>query len=200
VQQAVRQDKHTTIHAIAIRGGGALVERVNFRAYGTGRSPETGSSRECFVVHQTLVFKDAMSCRRAAVCRDLDFTGCGHIGSLDGNVAEITHIALGGANNFENVGWIMPQGRDPDFDPADGGENEKNWWPAYGGLVENCLIRDEVYDPATQKSPLNGITYGDCIGVTVRGNRVEDWEGSAVFTMSWWNRNTVIIDNRLPSR
>ena len=99
MQQAVRQDKHTTIHAIAIRGGGALVERVNFRAYGTGRSPETGSSRECFVVHQTLIFKDAMSCRRAAVCRDLDFTGCGHIGSLDGNVAEITHIALGGANN-----------------------------------------------------------------------------------------------------
>jgi hypothetical protein len=189
------QDKHTTIHAVAIRGGGGLVERVNFRGYGTGRSPESGSSRECFVVHQTLVFKDAGSCRRAAVYRDLDFTDCGHNGMLDGGVAEITHIALGGANNFENAGWIMPQGRDPEFDPTNGGENEKNWWPAYGGLVENCVIHDEEFEPAVQKSPLNGITYGDCIGLTVRGNRVENWEGSAVFTMSWWNRNTVIVDN-----
>ena len=189
------QDKRTTIHAIGIRGGGALVERVNFRGYGTGRSAESGSSRECFAVHQTLVFKDTKSCRRAAVVRELDFTACGHNGTLEGKVAEITHIALGGANNFENREWIMPQGADPDFDPANDGENENNWWPAYGGLVENCVIRNEVYDPATQKSPLNGITYGDCIGLTVRGNRVENWEGAAVFTMSWWNRNTVIVDN-----
>lgn len=191
-----RQDKHTTIHAIGIRGGGALVERVNFRGYGTGRNPESGASRECFVVHQTLVYKDRTSCRRAAVYRDCDFTGCGHNGSAGGNVAEITHIALGGANNFENMGWITPKGKDPDFDPASDGENENNWWPAYGGLVENCVIHDEVYDPATQKSPLNGITYGDCIGLTVRGNLVRNWEGTAVFTMSWWNRNTTIVDNR----
>jgi hypothetical protein len=190
-----RQDKRTTIHAIGIRGGGALVERVNFRGYGTGRHPETGASRECFVVHQTLVYKEAKSCRRAAIYRDLDFTGCGHNGMLAGQVGEITHIALGGANNFENLGWIMPQGKDPDFDPANGGENESNWWPAYGGLVENCVIHDEVYDPDVQKSPLNGITYGDCIGLTVRGNRVENWEGTGVFTMSWWNRNTTIVDN-----
>ena len=190
------QDKHTTIHAIGIRGGGALVERVSFRGYGTGRSPVSGYSRECFVVHQTLVFKDASSCRRAAVYRDLDFTGCGHNGMLDGKVAEITHIALGGAHNFTNANWIMPQGPDPDFDPENDGENENNWWPAYGGLVENCVIRDEAYDPAIQKSPLNGITFGNCIGLTVRGNRVENWEGAAVFVMSWWNRNTVIVDNK----
>jgi len=62
--------------------------------------------------------------------------------------------------------------------------------------VENCVIHDEVYDLATQKSPLNGITYGDCVGLTVRGNRVENFEGSAVFTMSWWNRDTTIVDNQ----
>ena len=191
-----RQDKHTTLHAIGIRGGGALVERVNFRGYGTGRHPESGNSRECFVTHQTLVYKDRESCRRAAVYRDLDFTGCGHNGTLEGKVAEITHITLGGADNFENKGWILPRGKDPEFDPANGGENENNWWPSYGGLVENCVIHDEVYDPAIQKSPLNGITYGDCIGLTVRGNRVENFEGSAVFTMSWWNRNTVIVGNQ----
>jgi hypothetical protein len=191
-----RQDKHTTLHAVGIRGGGALVERVNFRGYGTGCHPESGNSRECFVLHQTLVYKDRQSCRRAAVYRDLDFTDCGHNGMVEGQVAEITHITLGGANNFQNLGWIRPQGQDPEFDPANGGENENNWWPAYGGLVENCVIHDEVYDPETQKSPLNGITYSDCIGLTVRGNRVENFEGSAVFTMSWWNHNTVIVDNR----
>jgi hypothetical protein len=190
------QDKRTTIHAIGVRGGGALVERVSLRGYGTGRNPENGSSRECFVVHQNLVFKDAASCRRAAVYRDLDFTSPGHNGDVGGKVAEITHICLGGSNNFDDLGWITPGGKDPAFDPANGGENENNWWPAYGGLVENCTIRDEVYDPATQQSPLNGITYGDCIGLTVRGNRVVDFEGAAVFVMSWWNRNTVIVDNR----
>gem|GEM_PF-1684117 len=190
------QDKHTTLHAIGIRGGGALVERVSFRSYGTGRNPENGSSRECFVIHQSLVYKDAQSCRRAATYRDLDFTAPGHNADVGGKVAEITHICLGGANNFEDLSWILPSGKDPAFDPANGGENENNWWPAYGGLVENCTLRDEVYDPATQQSPLNGITYGDCIGLTIRGNRVENFEGAAVFVMSWWNRNTVIVDNR----
>jgi len=192
-----QQDKHVTIHAIGIRGGGALVERLNLRGYGTGRAPETGSSRECFVVHQTLVYKDRKACRRAAVYRDLDLTGCGHNGMLpEGAIGEITHLALGGANNFDNLGWIMPKGADPDWDPANGGENENNWWPSYGGSVENCVIHDEVYDPPTQKSPLNGITYSDCVGMTVRGNRIENWEGCAVFVMSWWNRDTVIEDNR----
>jgi hypothetical protein len=114
---------------------------------------------------------------------------------LEGTVGEITHITLGGADNFENKGWIMPQGADPDFDPANGGENENNWWPSYGGLVEGCVIHDEQFDPPTQKSPLNGITLGDSIGVTIRGNRVENFEGSAFFTMSWWHRNTTIVDN-----
>ncbi len=191
------QDGFTTIHAIGLRGGGALVERLNLRGYGTGCHPETNSSRECFVVHQTLVYKDAQACRRAATYRDLDLTGCGHNGKLKGNVAEITHLCLGGANNFENSGWIRPRGKDPDWDPADGGENERNWWPSYGGLIENCVIHDEVYDPPTQKSPLNGITYSDCVGLTVRGNTVRDFEGAAVFTMSWWNRETTIVDNDL---
>ncbi len=190
------QDKRTTIHAIGIRGGGALVERVNFRRYGTGHNPDGPSSRECFVVHQTLVYKDASSSRRAGVYRDLDFTNPGHNGMLSGVVGEITHMTVGGANNFENLGWILPRGADPAFDPAQGGENENNWWPAYGGLIENCLIHDEAFDPEVQKSPLNGITYSDCIGVTVHGNRVLNFEGSAVFTMSWWNRDVVITGNQ----
>lgn len=190
------QDKRTTIHAIGIRGGGALIERVNFRRYGTGHNPDGPSTRECFVVHQTLVYKDVSSSRRAAVYRDLDFTNPGHNGMLAGAVGEITHMALGGANNFENLSWITAKGADPAFDPAHGGENEANWWPAYGGLVENCVIHDEVFDPEVQKSPLNGITYGDCIGLTVRGNRVLNFEGAAVFTMSWWNRDVVITDNQ----
>ena len=189
------QDKRTTIHAIGIRGGGALVERVNFRRYGTGHNPDGPSSRECFVVHQTLVYKDASSSRRGAVYRDLDFTDPGHNGMLTGRVGEITHMALGGANNFGNLSWITSQGADPAFDPGNGGENENNWWPAYGGLVENCVIHDEVFDPEVQKSPLNGITYGDCVGTVVRGNRVLNFEGCAVFTMSWWNRNVVIVGN-----
>lgn len=190
------QDGRSTIQAIGIRGGGALVERVDLRGYGTGLLPESGSSRECFVVHQRLVFKDAASCRRAAVLRDLDFTGCGRNGKLEGRVAEITHVALGGANNFEDADWILPQGHDPAFDPADGGENERNWWPAYGGLVEGCFIHDEAFDPDSQKSPLNGITIADCIGAVVRGNRVEAFEGTGVFVMSWWHRDTVIVGNR----
>lgn len=190
-----QQDKQATIHCIGIRGGGALVERVNLRGYGTGRDPKTGHSRECFVVYQTLVYKAAGSCRRAAVLRDLDFTGCGHNGNVGGSVAEITHIALGGANNFDNLSWIMPEGQDPNWNPENEGENEHNWWPSYGGLVENCVIHDEKYDPPTQQSFLNGITYADCLGLTIRGNRVENWEGTAIFTMSWWNQDTTIVDN-----
>jgi len=189
------QDKQATIHCIGIRGGGALLERLNLRGYGTGRQRPEGYTRECFAVHQTLVYKAPGSCRRAAVMRDLDFTGCGHNGEVGSPVGEITHLALGGADNFDNRGWIMPQGQDPAWDPANGGENANNWWPSYGGLVENCVIHDEVYDPPTQQSPLNGITYGDCIGLTIRGNRVENWEGCAVFTMSWWNQDTTIVDN-----
>ena len=188
------QNKHTTINAIGLRGGGALVERCNFRGYGTGCHP-TGNSRECFVIHQGLVYKDAKGCRQAAIYRDLDFTAPGHNGSVPGHVAEITHITLGGAHNFDNYTWILPKGRDPDFDPANGGENENNWWPSFGGLVENCTVRDERYDPATQKSPLHAITYGDSIGVTIRNNTVCDFEGAAVFVMSWWNRGTTIVDN-----
>ena len=192
-----QQNKHVTIHAIGIRGGGALVERLNLRGYGTGRDPQTGSSRECFVVHQTLVYKDRKACRRAAVYRDLDLTGCGHNGKLEaGAIGEITHLCLGGSDNFDNKSWIMPKGADPDWDPANGGENENNWWPSYGGLVEDCVIHDEAYDPEVQKSPLNGITYSDCVGLTVRGNRVENWEGAAIFVMSWWNRDTTIVDNK----
>lgn len=188
------QDKHSTIHAIHIRGGGALVERVNLRGYGTGWDPSSGSSRECFVVSQTLVYKHE-ACRMAAVLRDLDFTDAGHNGDVAGHVAEITHIGIGGANNFDDLSWITPKGKDPDFDPSDGGENEKNWWPSYGGLVENCHIHDVQYDPETQKSPLNGITYGDCVGLTIRGNRVSNFDGAGVFVMSWWDRYTTITDN-----
>jgi len=190
-----KQDKQATIHCIAIRGGGALVERLNLRGYGTGRQRPEGFTRECFAVHQTLVYKDPKGCRRAATFRDLDFTGCGHNGEVGSPVGEITHLALGGADNFENSTWIMPQGKDPAWDPANGGENANNWWPSTGGLVENVVIHDEVYDPPTQQSPLNGITYADCIGLTIRGNRVENWEGCAVFTMSWWNQDTTIVDN-----
>lgn len=189
------QDLRTTIHAIAIRGGGALVERLNVRGYGTGRHPDNGASRECFAVYQTLVYKDRQGCRRAALYRDLDLTGCGHNGKVEGGVGEITHLALGGADNFENKSWILRGGKDPAFDPANEGENENNWWPSYGGGVENCVIHDEVYEPGVQNSPLNGITYSDCVGMSIRGNRVENWEGTAVFVMSWWNRDTTLTDN-----
>lgn len=190
-----KQNKESTINAIGIRGGGALVERVNFRGYGTGWHPQ-GRSRECFVIHQSLVYKDATSCRRTGTFRDLDFTDCGHNGMLAGRVGEITHLALGGANNFDNLSWILVKGGDPDWDPANGGENENNWWPGYGGLIENCVFHDEVYEPATQKSPLHGITYGDTVGVVIRGNVARDFEGLGVFTMSWWNRNAIIVSNK----
>jgi len=189
------QNKETTIHAIQIRGGNALVERVNFRHYGTGRNPENGSSRECFVIHQSLVYKDRNSSRRGAVLRDLDFTDPGHNGMLEGGVAEITHIAVGGAHNFGDLSWITAQGKDPAWDPANNGENENNWWPSYGGLVENVTIHDVAFDPSVQKSPLNGITYADSVGMVVRGNRVERFDGAGVFVMSWWNKGCLICDN-----
>jgi len=188
------QNKQTTINAIGVRGGSVLVERVNFRGYGTGWHPE-GSSREAFVIHQSLVYKASGSSRQAATYRDLDFTDPGHNGSVAGHVGEITHITLGGAHNFGNYSWIMPGGADPDFDPANDGENVNNWWPSYGGLVERCTVHDETYDPETQKSPLHGITYADCVGLTIRNNRFTNFEGPAVFVMSWWNRDTTIVDN-----
>ena len=189
------QNMHTTINAIRIRGGNALVERVNLRGFGTGRNPESGSSREAFVVTQGLVYKDHEGSRLAATYRDLDFAEPGHNGAIEGTVAEITYMLLGGAHNFGNYGWIMPGGHDPDFDPAEDGENENNWWPSYGGLVEGCVFRDSAFDPAVQKSPLHAITYNDCIGLTIRGNRVVNYQGAAIYVMSWWNRATTIVDN-----
>lgn len=190
-----RQNKQTTIHGASIRGGGPIVERVSFRGYGTGRHPETGSSRECFVIHQTLVYKAEGSSRKGAIYRELDFTDPGHNGDIEGNVGEITHITQGGADNFHDKSWILPEGPDPDWDPSNDGENESNWWPSYGGLIENCTVHDSVFEPSTQKSPLHAITYGNCIGLTVRNNRVTDFEGAAVFVMSWWNRGVTIVDN-----
>ncbi len=189
------QTRARTVSCLHIRGGNALVERVNLRGYGTGRHPTTGSSRECFVIYQTLVYKDAKSSRRAATLRDLDFTDPGHNGDLPGPVSEITHIALGGANNFENQGWILKGARDPAWDPADRGENDNNWWPSHGGLVEGCVIHDVARD-ARQRSPLNGITYADCVGLVVRSNRIERFEGTALFVMSWWNKATTIVENQ----
>lgn len=190
------QNKHTTINLIGIRGGGALVERVNFRRFGTGRNPESGSSREAFVIHQGLVYRAPGSSRRAAVLRDLDFTDPGHNGDVGGKVGEITLVAVGGAHNFGNYSWILPGGKDPDWDPTDDGENQQNWWPSYGGLIEDCVFHDMVYNPAAQQSPLHAITYGDCIGLVVRHNRVENMEGSAHFVMSWWNKGVSVYDNQ----
>jgi len=189
------QNRQTTISAIHIRGGNALVERVNFRGYGTGRHPATGSSRECFVVYQTLLFKDSKASRRAATLRDLDFTDAGHNGDLPGHFAEITHISIGGANNFDNAGWVLASGRDPAWDPAEKGENERNWWPSQGGLIEGCFIHDVTRDPR-QKSALNAITYSDCIGLTIRSNRVERFDGLGVYVMSWWNQGTTMVENQ----
>ena len=189
------QNKHTTIHAVHVRGGNALIERLNLRGYGTGRHPTSGYSRECFVVAQTLVYKHATGSRRAATLRDLDFTDPGHNGEIEGKVAEITHIALGGAGNFSDFSWIVPKGKDPDFDPENNGENDRNWWPSEGGLVEHCRIHDMVFEPSSQKSPLHGITISNADGMVVRNNVVENVDGAAVFTMSWHHRNTHIHDN-----
>jgi len=57
------------------------------------------------------------------------------------------------------------------------------------------VIHDETYDPRTQKSPLHGITYGNCIGLVIRNNRIMNFDGAAVYVMSWWNRDTLIAEN-----
>lgn len=189
------QNRHSTIHAISIRGGNALVERLNLRGYGTGWHPDSGSSQECFVISQRLVYKNRAGSRKAATLRDLDFTAPGQNGSAKGTVAEITHMVIGGAQNFGNFDWIMAQGKDPDFDPSNGGENERNWWPSEGGLIENCRIHDIEYDPRRQKSYLHGITMSNTDGAIVRSNRVENFDGTGFFTMSWHNRNTTIVGN-----
>ncbi len=189
------QNRWSTISCVDIRGGNALVERVNFRGYGTGRHPANGSSLECFVMRQTLVYKDAKASRRAATLRHLDFTDPGPNGDFPSPLGEVTHILVGGANNFVNSSWILRGGRDPAWDPDSNGENENNWWPSYGGLVEGCVIHD-VSRGSRLKSNLIGITYCDCVGMTIRGNRVEEFDGAGVFVMSWWNKATTIVDNQ----
>ena len=183
------QDKHATISAIHVRGGSALIEHLNLRRFGTGHDPLTGRTAEAFVVAQRLVYKDKTSSRKNATMRDLDFTEPGMNGDIEGHVAEITLIAIGGAHNFSN------SNKDPDFDPTNGGENENNWWPAWGGLVENIYVHDMRFDPAKQKSPYHAITYGNCKGMMIRNNRIERYDGSSVFVMSWWNKNTTITKN-----
>lgn len=189
------QDKRTTIAAIHIRGGSARIERVNFRGFGTGYDPLSNLSPECFVLAQRLVYKDKLCTRQAATMRNLDFTDAGSNHSVDHSVSEITLIAIGGQHNFSNSQYALPSGPDPDYDPSNNGENANNWWPCFGGIVENIYAHDMLNDPKANKSPFHGITYGDCIGMTVRNNRFRNYDGCCVYVMSWPNRDMVITGN-----
>ena len=82
-------------------------------------------------------------------------------------------MVLGGAQNFDNYEWILREGKDPDFDPSNGGENDRNWWPSEGGLIESCRVHDTVYDPRRQKSYLHAISVSNTDGAVIRSNRVE---------------------------
>jgi hypothetical protein len=63
-------------------------------------------------------------------------------------------------------------------------------------LIELCRIHDVQYDPRRQKSYLHGISISNTDGAVIRSNRVENFDGTGFFTMSWHNRNTIIRDNR----
>jgi hypothetical protein len=107
-------------------------------------------------------------------------------------------------------GW----GCDPGFDPSYLGENENNRWACTGGVIEDNYIHDEQSNPEgytdsgerygltdphdlekTNASHLHGITLFETENMVVRNNRFKNFQGVAVFIMSWWNRNLTIESN-----
>lgn len=108
-----------------------------------------------------------------------------------------------------DAGW----GCDPSFDPTYLGENAANAWSCEGGVIENVYIHDEVTNPqglsadgtvfglsesevkGSNGSHVHGISVALTNKLIIRGNRVENFMGPAVFIMSWWNDNLVVRDN-----
>ena len=189
------QDLQATLNAVYVRGGGPILERLRIVGYGAGYHRESGRSQEAFVLRTQLVYKDATSSRRGPVIREVEFTAPGHNGDIRQQVGEITHIIVSGAQNFKNYSWILVTGKDPEHDPSNGGENENNLWMAYGGVIDRVWMHDVPYDAVRQKSTLHGFSFTNVDGLTLRENRVENFDGPVVFVMNSWNRKVHIHHN-----
>ena len=114
-----------TIALLTVWGGGLVVDNVSFTGYGTGYWPPVGYSHESFVLHQSLNYRMGTPVgpnfdfinnsipvsRKGATLTNLDFTGVGRNDMFDIKrfpLAEVSHIAIGGTDNFANNAWKIP--------------------------------------------------------------------------------------------
>jgi hypothetical protein len=108
-----------------------------------------------------------------------------------------------------SVGSCVGPGCDPGWDTTNSGENETNRWPCEGGGVESVYLHDLPSNPegwtaagrytadgwGTNASMLHGVSLYETENARVTDNYVVDFEGTAVFMMSWWNKGLEVSGN-----
>ena len=250
-----------TISLVAVVGGGLVVDNVLFTGYGTGYWPPARNSHETFVLGQALGYRKGAPIspyfdystypipvsRKGATLTNLEFTGVGRNDMFDEKrfkLAEVTHIAVGGNDNFSNSPWKIPgpfnpitlyswttvykasnpicqkphdvnyypceqdfpgapvgkglcDGKfcDANIDLTHGGDNAKNYWPSFGTVVKGVKIHDEFVRRGGNISSLHGISIGNAIGTRIEGNTISNFDGVAIFDMTGWSSNTLIVNN-----
>jgi hypothetical protein len=99
-----RMNPSTTpsIAALDVTGPSLLAENLKVINYGGN------GQKEAFVIYSRLAFKDASAERTCATIRNVELTSPGHnlilkqAAGYPANFAEITHVAAGGAQNYDN--------------------------------------------------------------------------------------------------
>ncbi len=102
---------------------------------------------------------------------------------------------------------------DPSYDPSFMGENETNRWPCFGGEISNVNLHDVRGNPdgrnswgvggaiseddarTTNASFVNGISAFESEGLVIKNNTITNFDGVALFHMSWWNKNLTVDGN-----
>ncbi|MBI4422906.1 MAG: fibronectin type III domain-containing protein, partial [Elusimicrobia bacterium] len=75
---------------------------------------------------------------------------------------------------------------------AQGGEAAGNWWPTYGGVIEENVVEDIAFNGTNN---LHAFTASNNLGGIIRNNRVERFEGAAVYLQSYWTQDLTVEGN-----
>ena len=163
-----------TISLVSVVGGGLVVDNVFFTGYGTGYWPPAGYSHESFVLGQAIGYRKGTPIspnfdysiypipvsRKGATLTNLEFTGVGRNDMFDEKrftLAEVTHITVGGNDNFSNSPWMIPGPYNP--------RTFYSWSTVYKASNPICQKPHDInYYPCEQDYPGAPVGSGTCDG------------------------------------